>query len=96
MLDSLATSFELGLITRIRASVLEVKTQIGLGVLGLVSNPSPREQGVRLTHQPAVLATLGYVPGIIVIVVIALIITWSDYVVGSFKMNHPEIYSVAE
>ncbi|KAK6906696.1 hypothetical protein I203_100683 [Kwoniella mangroviensis CBS 8507] len=65
---------------RIRASVLELKTQIGLGVLGL----------------PAVLDTLGFVPGVIVIVALAVIITWSDLVVGYFKLNHPEVYTVAD
>ncbi|WRT70458.1 uncharacterized protein IL334_007456 [Kwoniella shivajii] len=64
----------------IRASVLELKTQIGLGVLGL----------------PAVLDTLGFIPGIIVIVVLAIIITWSDLVVGYFKLKHPEVYTVAD
>ncbi|WWC65396.1 uncharacterized protein I303_108014 [Kwoniella dejecticola CBS 10117] len=64
----------------VRASVLELKTQIGLGVLGL----------------PAVLDTLGFVPGVIVIVVLAIIITWSDLVVGYFKLNHPEVYTVAD
>ncbi|KAK6905141.1 hypothetical protein I203_105961 [Kwoniella mangroviensis CBS 8507] len=64
----------------VKASVLEVKTQIGLGVLGL----------------PAALNTLGFVPGILCILAIAIIITWSDYVVGTFKMNHPEVYTVAD
>jgi ABC-type maltose transport system permease subunit len=43
-----------------------------------------------------VLSVLGYVPGIIAIVVVALIITWSDYVVGAFKLKHPQVYTVAE
>ncbi|WWC58051.1 uncharacterized protein I303_100586 [Kwoniella dejecticola CBS 10117] len=64
----------------VKASVLEVKTQIGLGVLGL----------------PAALNVLGFVPGILCILAIAIIITWSDYVVGTFKMNHPEVYTVAD
>ncbi|WVQ95771.1 hypothetical protein IAU59_002870 [Kwoniella sp. CBS 9459] len=63
-----------------RASILMMKTQIGLGVLGL----------------PAVLDVLGYVPGVIVILVIATIITWSDLVVGYFKLNHPEVYTAAD
>lgn len=60
--------------------MLEVKSQIGLGVLAL----------------PAVLNTLGYVPGILLIIAIGAIITWSDYVVGTFKLNHPEVYTLAE
>lgn len=53
------------------------------------------------------LDTLGFVPGIIVIVSIAVITTWTGYVVGSelwtgsfltlaFKRNHPEVYTVAD
>nr|XP_031858123.1 uncharacterized protein CI109_006464 [Kwoniella shandongensis]KAA5525195.1 hypothetical protein CI109_006464 [Kwoniella shandongensis] len=64
----------------IRAAVLELKTQIGLGVLGL----------------PSVLNTLGFVPGILVILAIGLIITWSDLVVGTFKLAHPEVYTIAD
>ncbi|KAK8845615.1 hypothetical protein IAR55_006331 [Kwoniella newhampshirensis] len=60
----------------IRASVLELKTQIGLG--------------------PSVLDTLGFVPGILVILAIGLIITWSDLVVGTFKLAHPEVYTIAD
>jgi hypothetical protein len=59
-----------------------------------------------------VLNVLGFVPGVIVIVsaasrrgvaswlisqiVVAIIITWSDYVVGTFKLNHPEVYTLAD
>ncbi|ORX33435.1 transmembrane amino acid transporter protein-domain-containing protein [Kockovaella imperatae] len=64
----------------IRAAVLETKTQIGLGVLGL----------------PAVLDTLGFVPGMIVIIAMAVIITWTDYVIGTFKLNHPHVYSLGD
>ncbi|WVR00370.1 hypothetical protein IAU59_007513 [Kwoniella sp. CBS 9459] len=64
----------------IQATVLQLKTQIGLGILGL----------------PAALNTLGLVPGLIAIIGIALVIGWSDYVIGTFKINHPEVYSVAD
>ena len=57
---------------------LMLKTQFGLGVLAV----------------PGVLDTLGVVPGIICICVIATIITWSNYVVGTFKLNHPEVYGI--
>ncbi|WWC94410.1 hypothetical protein V866_001252 [Kwoniella sp. B9012] len=59
-------------------AVLMMKTQVGLGVLGI----------------PYVLQTLGLVPGIICLLAVATITTWSDYVVGAFKLNHPEVYGV--
>jgi len=59
-------------------AVLMMKTQVGLGVLSI----------------PAALQTLGMVPGVICLMVIAIMTTWSDYVVGTFKRNHPEVYSV--
>jgi len=65
---------------RIRAAVLETKTQIGLGVLGI----------------PSVLDTLGLGPGLTLIVVVGAITTWSDYVIGVFKKKHPEVYTLAE
>lgn len=55
-----------------------MKTQIGLGVLSI----------------PAVLDTLGLVPGIICLWTIAIITTWSDYIVGTFKLRHPDVYSI--
>ncbi|WVR03437.1 hypothetical protein IAU60_000428 [Kwoniella sp. DSM 27419] len=63
-----------------KAAVLEAKLQMGLGMLGL----------------PAVLSTLGFVPGIISILAIGAICTWSDYVLGPFKRRHPEVYTLAD
>jgi len=57
---------------------LMMKTQIGLGVLSI----------------PAVFDVLGIVPGIICLIVIAAITTWSDYMVGVFKRNHPQVYGI--
>jgi Amino acid permeases len=59
-------------------TVLMMKTQIGLGVLSI----------------PAAFDTLGLVPGVICLVAIAVITTWSDYMVGVFKLRHPEVYSI--
>ncbi|WWC88935.1 uncharacterized protein L201_003850 [Kwoniella dendrophila CBS 6074] len=59
-------------------AVLMTKTQIGLGVLSI----------------PFVLQTLGLIPGIICLLAVAIITTWSDYVVGTFKRNHPDVYGV--
>lgn len=55
-----------------------MKTQIGLGVLSI----------------PAVFDVLGLIPGVICLLVIAGITTWSDYMVGMFKLRHREIYSI--
>ncbi|KAK4624772.1 N amino acid transport system protein [Fulvia fulva] len=55
-----------------------MKTQIGLGVLSI----------------PVVFDTLGMIPGVICLIAIAVITTWSDYVVGIFKLNHPEVYGI--
>ncbi|THW88669.1 hypothetical protein D6C77_06364 [Aureobasidium pullulans] len=57
---------------------LMMKTQIGLGVLSI----------------PAVFDTLGMIPGIICLIIIAIITTWSDYMVGVFKIKHPEVYGI--
>ncbi|KAK4630125.1 N amino acid transport system protein [Fulvia fulva] len=58
--------------------VLMLKTQIGLGVLGI----------------PLVFDTVGMVPGVICLLAIAIMTTWSDYIVGVFKINHPEVYGI--
>jgi len=55
-----------------------MKTQIGLGVLSI----------------PAVLDTLGMIPGIIILLVIAITTTWSDYMVGVFKLRHRSVYGI--
>lgn len=57
---------------------LMMKTQIGLGVLSI----------------PAVFDTLGMAPGLICLIAIAVITTWSDYMVGVFKLNHREVYGI--
>lgn len=57
-----------------------MKTQIGLGVLSI----------------PTAFDTLGLVPGVICLCTIAVITTWSDYMVGVFKLRHREVYSIAD
>ncbi|KAM0342563.1 hypothetical protein ACHAPU_009415 [Fusarium lateritium] len=59
-------------------SVLMMKSQIGLGVLSI----------------PASFDALGLIPGIICMLVVAVITTWSDLVVGNFKRRHPEVYGI--
>jgi amino acid permease len=53
-----------------------MKTQIGLGVLSI----------------PLVFDTLGLIPGIICLIMIATMTGWSAYVIGIFKLNHPEVW----
>lgn len=55
-----------------------MKTQIGLGVLSF----------------PSVFDTLGIIPGVLSLCAIAGITTWSDYMVGVFKIKHREVYGV--
>lgn len=55
-----------------------MKTQIGLGVLSI----------------PAVFDTLGFVPGLICLWMVAIITTWSDYMIGVFKLRHREVYGI--
>ncbi|KAH8165912.1 hypothetical protein CIB48_g2321 [Xylaria polymorpha] len=57
---------------------LMMKTQIGLGVLSI----------------PAAFDVLGLIPGLIILITIAAITTWSNYIVGVFKLLHPGVYSL--
>ncbi|KAM0554822.1 hypothetical protein ACHAPJ_006555 [Fusarium lateritium] len=57
---------------------LMMKTQFGLGVLSI----------------PDVLNTLGIIPGIICICTISTITTWSNYVIGQFKLRHRDVYGI--
>ncbi|WQF83653.1 Putative amino acid transporter, transmembrane domain-containing protein [Colletotrichum destructivum] len=59
-------------------SVLMMKTQIGLGVLSI----------------PSIFDTLGMVPGVVLLCVIGGITTWSDFIVGTFKLRHPQVYGI--
>ncbi|KAE8135115.1 transmembrane amino acid transporter protein-domain-containing protein [Aspergillus pseudotamarii] len=57
---------------------LMLKTQFGLGVLSI----------------PQILDSLGLIPGIICLLAVATITTWSNYVIGTFKRRHPEVYAI--
>jgi len=37
---------------------------------------------------------LGIVPGVIFLRIVAVITTWVNYVVGTFKLRHPEVYGI--
>lgn len=55
-----------------------MKAQIGLGILSI----------------PATFDLVGLVPGVLLILAVAGIATWTSYMVGAFKLNHREVYSV--
>lgn len=55
-----------------------MKTQIGLGVLSI----------------PRVFHILGMIPGVICLLSIAGITTWSNYMVGAFKLKHRSVYGI--
>ena len=60
--------------------VVMIKTQIGLGVLSI----------------PAAFDALGLIPGVLCLIGIGGAITWGNHVVGVFKRNHPEVYSIVD
>ncbi|KAM0540283.1 hypothetical protein ACHAO7_011348 [Fusarium culmorum] len=57
---------------------LMMKTQIGLGVLSI----------------PATFDALGLIPGVLCLIAIGLITTWSDCVIGVFKLRHRHVYAI--
>lgn len=54
------------------------KTELGLGILSL----------------PAAFNTLGLIPGLICLIIVGIITTWTLYVVGCFKLNHRHVYAL--
>lgn len=60
--------------------MLMVKAQIGLGVLSI----------------PSVFQALGLVPGVLLLIFVGCLTHWAGYMVGKFKLRHPEVYSVAD
>jgi hypothetical protein len=46
--------------------------------------------------QPYILHTLGFAPGLLLILAVATATTWADYVVGVFKLSYPEVYSLPD
>ncbi|KAH8712064.1 transmembrane amino acid transporter protein-domain-containing protein [Phaeosphaeriaceae sp. PMI808] len=59
-------------------TILMLKTQIGLGVLSI----------------PKVFHVLGLIPGVICLLIIAVMTGWSSYIVGVFKLRHPDVYGI--
>ena len=54
------------------------KTQVGLGILSI----------------PGVFGKLGLIPGLLCLLLVAFATGWSNYIIGIFKMSHPEVYSI--
>lgn len=57
---------------------LMLKICIGLGILSI----------------PSGFDILGLIPGVVCLLTIGAITTWSSYMVGVFKINHPEVYGL--
>jgi amino acid permease len=55
-----------------------MKAQIGLGVLSI----------------PYTFHSVGMIPGVLLICAVAGIATWTSYMVGVFKLRHPEMYGI--
>ncbi|KAF4970042.1 hypothetical protein FSARC_2859 [Fusarium sarcochroum] len=62
----------------IATAALMSKTMIGLGVLSI----------------PKAFDTLGLIPGTLCLLAISAITSWSNYMVGSFKLNHRDVYAI--
>lgn len=45
---------------------------------------------------PSVLATIGFVPGIILIIALGLLATYTGYVLGQYKAAYPNVHNLAD
>ncbi|GAA5913732.1 hypothetical protein JCM6882_002328 [Rhodosporidiobolus microsporus] len=59
-------------------AVILLKSQLGTGILSI----------------PSTFRVLGIIPGLICMLVIAAMTTWTGLVSGRFKLRHPEVYSI--
>jgi hypothetical protein len=78
--DSYLTHIDAQQVSWWGSSIIMMKTQIGLGVLSI----------------PAAFDALGLIPGILSLLAIGGITLWSGYMVGTFKMRHPETYGIED
>ena len=65
-------------VTTFGAAVLIAKGQLGLGVLGI----------------PSTFDVLGFVPGLISLVGLSILVTWTGVVIGQFRLAHPKVYCI--
>ncbi|CAF9914605.1 hypothetical protein IMSHALPRED_001958 [Imshaugia aleurites] len=63
-----------------QAGMIMIAETISLGVLSL----------------PSVLASIGLVPGVILIIGLGIIATYTGYVIGQFKLAHPRVHNMAD
>ncbi|SCZ96029.1 BZ3500_MvSof-1268-A1-R1_Chr8-1g09956 [Microbotryum saponariae] len=77
----------------IRAAVFLMKSQVGLGVLGGSHSTVHKCSDISV---PFVFSAIGLIPGILGIIGLSMMSTWSSYVVGTFKLRHPEVHSIAD
>lgn len=75
-----ARSTDMSKVSCIGTVALMLKVQIGLGVLTI----------------PSCFDILGIVPGIIVLLAIAVTTTWSNWMVGVFKIRHRDVYGIGD
>lgn len=62
------------------AAVILIAETISLGILSL----------------PSMLATIGMVPGVILILVLGALATYTGYVIGQFKLRYPHVHNLAD
>ncbi|KAF4989517.1 hypothetical protein FDECE_14683 [Fusarium decemcellulare] len=67
-------------------------------VFGAISKDGPnyRAIGLGILTIPKVFQVLGLIPGSICVIVIASMITWSNCIIGSFKLRHPSVYGIED
>ncbi|CAO1613365.1 unnamed protein product [Sympodiomycopsis kandeliae] len=63
-----------------QAAVLVAKIQMGIGIIGI----------------PATFSTLGFVPGLISLLTLSVICTYTGVCCGQIRLLHPEVHSPAE
>ena len=65
-----------------------------LGWLGTVALMMKTELGLGILSIPKAFDTLGLIPGVICLVVISAMTTWSAYIIGVFKVRHRDVYGI--
>ena len=65
-----------------------------LGWLGTVALMMKTELGLGILSIPKAFDTLGLIPGVICLVTISAMTTWSAYIIGVFKVRHREVYGI--
>lgn len=63
-----------------QAAIIVAKIQMGIGIIGI----------------PATFSTLGFVPGLISLLILSAICTYTGVLCGQIRLLHPEVYSPAE